>query len=135
MDEAMKNDQAQTCPQCGNHCPVDALQCGKGRRYFGVTDEGHGHKHDHDHGHKHGHAKDGLAGLLHQCGRFAHHAELEETELFQALTDEEKATLQALLEKLAANWKERCGEEGFGHHGHHGHDGKKHHHKHEGHDK
>ena len=134
MDEAMKSNQVQTCPQCDNHCPVDALKCGRGRKYFGVADGGSEHGHG---GCGHGHPKAGLAGLLHQCGRFACHADMEETELFQALTDEEKATLQALLEKLTTDWRERCGEESDQHcgHGHHGHDGEKHHHKHEGHGK
>lgn len=128
MDEAMKNTQVQTCPQCDNHCPVDALQCGRGRKYFGVADGGH------EHGH--GHPKSSLAGLLHQCGRFVRHADMEETELFQALDDEGKATLQSLLEKLAADWQERCGEAALSRcgHGHHDHkDGK--HHQHEGHGK
>ena len=139
MNEAVTNDQTQTCPQCDNHCPVDALRCGRGRKYFGVSDNSHEHDHGHDHGGccGHGHPKSGLAGLLHQCGRFARHADMEETELFQALTDEEKAALQALLKKLVDNWQERCGEDGFNRcgHGHHGHDGEKHRHEHGGHGK
>ena len=134
MNEAVTNNQTQTCPQCDNHCPVDALMCGRGRKYFGVVDGGN----EHDHGHGGcGHPKAGLAGLLHQCGRFARHTDMEEAELFQALTGEEKDTLQALLEKLTTDWRERCGEEDFGHcgHGHHSHDSEKHHHKHEGHGK
>ena len=135
MDETMKNDQVQTCPQCDNHCPIDALQCGRGRKYFGMTEGNHEHGHEHNHGGHcgHGHLKSGLAGLFHQCGRFACHADTEEAELFQALTDEEKAVLQALLEKLATSWQERYGEERYNRcgHGHHGHDGEKHHHKHE----
>lgn len=131
MNEAVINDQTQTCPQCDNHCPMDALKCGRGRKYFGVTDGGS------EYGHGscgHGHPKSGLARLLHQCGRFVRHSDMEEAELFQTLTSEEKAALQALLEKLSADWRERCGEEGFDHcgHGHHGRDGEKHHHKHEG---
>ena len=140
MDEAMKSNQVQTCPQCDNHCPVDAIQCGRGRKYFGVADGGHEHDHrrGHDHGSScgHGHPKSGLSGLLHQCGRFVRHADMEEAELFQALSDEDKAALQALLEKLSADWQARFGEEAFGRcaHGHHDHkDGK--HHQHEGHGK
>ena len=140
MDEVLKNTQAQTCPQCDNHCPVDALQCGRGRKYFGVTDGGHGqdHGHSHDHGGScgHGHPKSGLAGLLHQCGRFVRHADREESELFHALDDEEKAALQTLLKKLAVDWQGRYGEESFAccGHSHHGHkEGK--HHQHEGHGK
>ncbi len=134
MSEAMNAGQAQTCPQCDNHCSSDALQCGRGRKYFGVTDIGHDH--DHHHGHGCGHHKDGLAGLLHQCGRFVRHAELGEDDLFRILSGEEKAALQALLEKLAEDWRERCGGESFTRcgHGHHEHkDGK--HREHEVHSK
>ena len=106
MDEAMKSNQVQTCPQCDNHCPVNALKCGRGRKYFGVADGGSEHGHGHGHGGC-GHPKAGLAGLLHQCGRFVRHADMEEAELFQALTSEEKDTLQALLNKLSANWSQR----------------------------
>lgn len=52
MNEAIKNGQMQTCPQCGNHCPADALQCGKGRKCFGVAEAGRGH-HGHDGEHRH----------------------------------------------------------------------------------
>lgn len=127
MSEAAKNSQAQTCPQCDNHCPVDDLRCGRGRKYFNVTEDGHTHSHP----------KGGLPGLLHQCGRFVRHTDMHEDELFQALTDEEKATLQALLDKLSADWQTRFGGETFcccGH-GHHDRNGEKHHHKHEGHGK
>ena len=66
MSKEMKNDSVQTCPQCDNHCPVDALKCGRGRKYFGVADgehdheheHGHGHSHDHGHGQEHGHGHD-----------------------------------------------------------------------------
>ncbi len=52
MNEAMENDQARTCSQCGNHCPADALQCGRGRRCLGAADGGHEHGHGHGH-HEH----------------------------------------------------------------------------------
>ena len=147
MSEIEKNNQMQTCPQCDNHCPVDALQCGRGRKYFGAADGGqnqaheHGHEHGgHEHGHEHGghgHSKSGLSGLFHRCGHFMHHNDIEEAELFQALTDEEKAALQSLLEKLSADWQNRFGgnDSGRGGHGHHGHDGEGHHHSHEAHEK
>lgn len=139
MSEIEKKNQMQTCPQCDNHCPVDALQCGRGRKYFGAADgaqdQAYEHEHgEHGHGHGgHGHAKSGLAGLFHRCGHFMHHAQIEETELFQALTDEEKATLQALLEKLSADWQNRFGgnDSGRSGHGHHGHGDEGHHHVHE----
>lgn len=116
MNNTAANDQVQFCPQCDNHCPVDSLKCGRGRKYFGVTDDGHdgrGHGRAHDHGGPGAH-RNSLAGLLHQCGRFVRHSELEEAELFQALTGEERAALQAALEKLAASWQDRWGEESLG---------------------
>lgn len=126
MDQVVENHQGQTCPQCGRHCPADALECGRGRSYFGVAGEeqGCGHKHKH---------LGGLPGLLHRCGRFVRHSDLEEAELFQALTGEEKAALQDILEKLSASWQIELDKDH--HHDHHGHGGGKHHHKHEGHDK
>ena len=146
MNQTIDNSKEQFCHQCDNHCPVDALQCGRGRKYFGVTDGDHDHGYDGEHMHEHSHDHgrgcvhkqlDGLAGLLHQSGRFVHHADLEDGELFQVLSDEEKATLQALLEKLSADWQTRFGGETAKccHHGHHDQDGKRHQHKHEGHNK
>lgn len=129
MDPKMGNAQVKFCPKCNNHCPVDALQCGKGRKYFGKAGVGKG-RHNH---HDHSRPRDGLSGLLHQCGRFVRHAGLEEDELFQAFTSEEKAALQALLEKLSAGWQDRFGDEIFNRR--HGHEGGKDHHKHGGHDK
>jgi len=130
MDQAMESSQVQTCPQCDDHCPVDALRCDKGREYFGVTDSP-----EHGHGHGCGHRQlGGLSGLLHQCGRFVRHAELGEDELFQALTGEEKAKLQALLEKLSTDWQSRFGEKSLSR-CHHSHDGEKCRHKHGEHDK
>lgn len=124
MSKAFKDNQMQTCPQCDNHCPADALQCGKGRKYFGAEDTGH------EHGHGCRRHRDGLGGLLQRCGRFVRHSELENAELFQALTDEEKAALQVTLEKLTADWKTRWGEEGSDRGHHHGRDGEGRRHKH-----
>ena len=54
----------QFCEQCENHCPINALKCGRGRRFFGLEpQEGgeHEHRHRHDgesgrrNGHPHGH--------------------------------------------------------------------------------
>lgn len=129
MSEAKQTGRVQTCPQCGNRCPVDALQCGKGYKYFGVEEPGHDcgrGRHDH---------RDGLGGLIRQCGRFIRHSEWEDAELFQVLTDGEKAALQAGLEKLAADWKARCGEESFGRGRRHGRDGDGRRHGHEGQDR
>lgn len=115
MNGETKNSQMKICPQCDNHCPADALQCGRGRRFFGVEKESHSHG-----------ESGSLTSLLQRCGRFAHHTDEEETILFQALTEEEKAVLQGLLEKLDAGWRAQFGEEVLSH---------GHHHKHEGHGK
>lgn len=110
MSDEMKSGQMKTCPQCDNHCPADALQCGKGRRFFGV-EEG-----DHSHG-----ESGSLTGLFHRCEHFVHHAGVEEGTLFQVLTEEEKTELQSLLEKLDAGWRAQFGEEVFSLSHHHGH--------------
>ena len=47
-------EEKQFCNQCENHCPVDDLKCGKGRRAFGLEGE-HGEEHSHEHGHDHDH--------------------------------------------------------------------------------
>lgn len=120
-----EHSDERNCPQCGSHCPADDLQCGRGRRYFGLEEEKHG-----------GDAPDGsLAGLLLRCGRFVHHGGrgMEEQELFQALTQEERAALRGLLEKLSDGWRRQFGQDCLdsGHHGRE-HDREEHHHKHEG---
>lgn len=117
MSKEMNNSQMKICPQCDNHCPADALQCGKGRRFFGSEEEERSHR-----------ESGSLASLLHRCGRFVHHSAEEEKLLFQALTEEEKAVLQELLGKLETGWRAQFGEEVFSHgHPHsHGHDGKRH---------
>lgn len=45
----------QFCEQCENHCPVDSLKCGRGRRFFGLEPQGDG---EHEHRRRH----DGEAG-------------------------------------------------------------------------
>ena len=125
MSGEMKNSQMKICPQCDNHCPADALQCGKGRRFFGVEEENHNHR-----------ESGGLTSLLQRCGRLVHHTDLEEETLFQVLTEEEKAVLQELLGKLDTGWRAQFGEEAFrhGHHHSYTHDGERRH-NHEGRDK
>lgn len=122
MSKEMKNSQMKICPQCDNHCPADALQCGKGRRFFGMEEENHSRR-----------ESDSLTSLLQRCGHFVHHTDEEEEILFRVLTEEEKKVLQELLEKLDIGWRTQFGEKVFshGHHHNHSHDGE-HHHKHEG---
>ena len=87
MSKSMDHTLAQTCPQCDNHCPVDALQCGRGRKYFGVADDIHEHHHgykDHDGAtvesirgarfHDTHKSRNDLAGKLEHCGRLLSHS-------------------------------------------------------------
>lgn len=80
----MENMKKETCMQCKEHCPVDALQCGKGKKYFeslqaednrGRHGEGReGHEGRGRHGEGRGHkeqADDSLTGLLCRCGYIA----------------------------------------------------------------
>lgn len=106
-----ENNTTQKCPQCENQCPREALQCGKGRRYFGIEPEEKT-------------APDSLLGLLRQCGHTLHHAGggREESELFQMLSEAERAELQSLLQKVMAGWQElfpQTDGKGCGHQGNH----------------
>lgn len=207
MDQRIEAGQMRVCPQCGRHCAADALQCGRGRAYFG--EDGADHDHDrggrHHHGHRdghdhcHHHAPDmewgDLAEKFERCGRLISHClgkrrgqgkilrtlcqrgempqkELQEllgiqagsmseiaakleakgliirmrsetdrrkvslsvtergrtwvsqsdagqirrrrTELFSSLTAEEQDTLEALLDKLSADWVQQLEQQGHG---------------------
>ena len=88
----------QHCDQCENQCPVEALQCGKGRKHFGLEPAGEG-----------GHGQpSGPIGLLRQCGHMLHHGGASGEDLLRALTPGEQAELERLLGILAADWQSRC---------------------------
>lgn len=105
--------EKQLCDQCENQCPVDALQCGKGRRHFGLEPAEGGKE-------KHGRQlPEGPLGLLMQCGHFLHHSGLYGENLLQVLSPAEQAELERILSKLLVDWKNRM--PGGGHnHGNHG---------------
>lgn len=104
----------QRCDQCENACPVDALRCGRGRRYFGLEEPGHGHGHG-------GPDLSGPLGLLRQCGHMLHHGGVDSGEALSALTVEEQKELERLLGLLLADWRARAPRNADGnHHGHHG---------------
>lgn len=105
------NNTVQRCTQCDNNCPIDALKCGKGRRFFGLEDREHG-----------SFDPDSLTGLLKKCGHALHHSggALNEAELFQDLSEEECSSLKALLQKLTASWDKRLGAGGAHDHGERG---------------
>lgn len=92
------------CNQCENHCPEDALKCGRGRRAFGQgqceNDDGHSRGHG---DYRHNKKSDGVLGLLQSCGHVLHHGEIGEDGL-ECLSNEEKEQLEKLLSKLLKNW-------------------------------
>ena len=109
----------QRCPQCENQCPVSDLGCGRGRRYFGVNDEGNDRpegRHEH-HGSHRGEPVEGAIGLLRQCGHMLHHGGAA---TLDALTAQEQAALEALLQKLVADWRRNEPKERRHGHGHNG---------------
>lgn len=94
--------EKQHCDQCENQCPIDALQCGKGRKHFGLEPEGSG---------KPGREMPGGAlGLLMQCGHFLHHGGADGADL-SALNPAEQAELERLLAVLLTDWKKRMPSE------------------------
>lgn len=108
------NNAVQHCTQCDNNCPIDALKCGRGRRFFGIEE-----KID----------TNSLTGLMKKCGHALHHSggAMDEAKLFQALSEEEQNTLKTLLQKVSASWDELLGaggehshERGGKHGGEHG---------------
>ncbi|MBC5688380.1 MarR family transcriptional regulator [Mediterraneibacter sp. NSJ-55] len=93
----MTNTTVSTCNQCPKHCPIDNLQCGKGRRVLEVskteeTENAYESTHSRDHRHKseygsrHGHSRkhkgelrhnwqsDSLEVLFHTCAHCLHHS-------------------------------------------------------------
>lgn len=90
------------CPGCENHCPLDALKCGKGRNFFGVKD-------DREHRHDRPRRSDPRAiELMIRCGKFLHHGvpqDADTSELLKALNPEEISMLEKLLEKCLQAWQ------------------------------
>ena len=68
MSGAIDHGLAQTCPQCDSHCPIDALRCGQGRKYFGIDKL---HRDWHLHNTHQG--QNDLAGKFEHCGRILSH--------------------------------------------------------------
>ena len=84
----------KNCPCCDKHCPVEKLSCGQGRRHFGMEKEEC--------------PQDRMISLLRRCGHFLHHSMGPESDaalLTEALSAEERATLEGLLEKCLNHWE------------------------------
>lgn len=100
------NMEKQNCPQCPNHCPANALRCGRGRAWLKQREEdGSGESEE-------------LYGLMRRCGHYLHHSagqghgreqkqgNHEKDRLFDALNEEEKDCLKDLLKKLLDSWEQ-----------------------------
>lgn len=86
------------CPCCKNHCPQDDLRCPRGREYFGIRNESDRHPEN---------PEEKTIVLLRKCGHFLHHNaghDSNPARLLQALTEDERTTLESLLEKCLNNW-------------------------------
>lgn len=101
------------CPMCGQHCPVDELQCGRGRNHF--QQGGEGHRHDErprmarEEQDISAMAPDeALMLLLRRSGHYLHHnvghGQADTQQLFGALSPEEQRQLAALLDKCTRAW-------------------------------
>lgn len=101
----------QFCPNCDKRCPVSALSCGRGRRYFGMAAEERG-------GHPQREPETGAIGMLRQCGHILHHGQPEDVDLLSALSVGERAELERLLGKLLADWQSVLPTQPGGHHRH-----------------
>lgn len=90
----------KTCPQCANHCSADALKCRKGEKYFGIQrQEGDSSSMT---------TEEQILVLLRRCGHHLHHNAGHDTKadiLVGMLTEEEKASLEAILQKCLQNWE------------------------------
>lgn len=90
----------KNCPCCNRHCPADNLHCPTGRKYFGIEDKDSPADHPVDSNKK-------MILLLRKCGHFLHHnvgQNDDTTPLVNALTSEERITLEYLLEKCLDCW-------------------------------
>lgn len=92
-----------TCPCCDRHCPVNDLHCGKGRKYFGISEERPHREHTNNNDPK-------AIALIRRCGRYLHHGidrDADTSHLLKALSSEEIALLEDLLEKCLADWERK----------------------------
>ncbi len=115
----------ENCPQCHNHCPADALKCGRGRNYYealrnGETPETAPERR------RPADSENPLVRLLVACGRVAEHRSekmqehgADEAQMFACLTEAERETLGSLLGKLESAWREEH-QRYHGEHGEHG---------------
>lgn len=93
----------KTCPCCEKHCPVNKLSCPRGKAHFGVSDKDFAH-----HTNLSENPEEKMIVLLRRCGHFLHHnvgRGENVSPLVNALTPDERAQLEALLEKCLDRWQ------------------------------
>lgn len=113
----------KNCPCCNKHCPVDNLSCPTGKKHFGIADAPGSSSNDHPRNrHRRGrhfrpgsssndhplNSEDKLLVLLRQCGHFLHHNvgnTADTADLFNALSPQERQTLETLLAKCLQSWQ------------------------------
>lgn len=77
------------CPICPNHCPVDALSCGRGRSYFSESSK------------QPATIEEKILLDLRKCGHFLHHQKgMDFDLLFSELSLDERNHLHELLSKI-----------------------------------
>lgn len=98
------NETKTHCDGCDNHCSADELKCGKGRRIFGLADEGEGGCHgEHGgpgrYGEHGGHGEHGGPGRYGEHGGHGEHGGRGRQQGFEGrfLADEEQLSLSDLL--------------------------------------
>lgn len=92
-----------SCPCCGRHCPVDNLQCPRGRMHFGA-EGGEAEQQRH----KPPKINDEAVALLLKCGHHLHHGPTENLDnALSFLSADEKGELTRLLNKCVEYWNEK----------------------------
>lgn len=87
------------CPCCENHCPPDHLRCRRGKEYFGKAEGAPNRPQQ---------PEEKTVLLLRKCGHFLHHSaggDGQSASLQNALSPEERETLENLLEKCLNYWQ------------------------------
>lgn len=98
------------CNECPNQCPKNDLKCGRGEAYF---NGGNGNRSMHKgHGTVEIKSNNELVRLLAICGKVAEHKSekmiehnMDESAMFDVLSDRQQSELKLLLEKLNKQWK------------------------------
>lgn len=91
----------QNCPCCDNRCPADEPGCATGKERFGIKRAQGERAAAQPEG-----ADAKLIVLLRKCGHFLHHNAPGGAATASGLSEQERQTLEALLEKCLANLRQ-----------------------------